>query len=202
MREVVRTVTFVGRKFNVDMKREIHVGAMGWPSEEEAGNERILGGNLGYCDLRGFSWEEASATGNKEEELIERILQAEDPETELELIDDELYEDDIGLYGLDIGVASAVVGLSAAGCVPCCSCNGGAFGGFHKEDYPLIAFFAPTQMTDLLLECAGTAGLGLENSEHGTLLAYANDIEKIRAFGQLLIEKRCLFECQGGTRGD
>ncbi len=53
-----------------------------------------------------------------------------------------LYESDEGLFGLDIGVASAVIALSAARCIPCSSCNGGAYGGSHQERHPVIAFYA------------------------------------------------------------
>jgi len=174
---------------------------MAWPTDEEAADERSLGGNQAYCDMREFSWEEACAARDREDELIQRIEQAVDPEAELYLLDDSLYDDDVGLYGLDIGVASTVVGLSAAGCIPCCSCNAGAYGGSHKEDFPLIAFFAPRQTTHLLLECAEEAGSGLENGDYGTLLAYSNDIWKIREFGRILIKRHSQFESQKEPRG-
>ncbi len=190
-------MVFASRKFEVEVERRVDVAGMAWP-EEEAACETSLCGNLGYTDLRGITWDEAVEARCLEGKLIDRIVAAEDPEEELVVIVDELYEDDVGLYGLDIGVAAAVAGLSAAGCVPCCSCNGGAFGGYHREEYPLVVFFARRALMELLLDCAVEAGTGLENGHGGSLMVYADDIQKIREFGRVLIEWRSLFEALTG----
>jgi hypothetical protein len=59
-----------------------------------------------------------------------------------EIITEELYENESWLFGLDIGVASTVIALSAARCVPFSSCNGGAYGGSHHEFHLVVAFYA------------------------------------------------------------
>ena len=127
-----------------------------------------------------------------ESTLIERLEAADDPEEEYEQVEDELYDDDEGLFGLDIGVASTTVALAAARCVTCSSCNAGAFGGSHHESYPVVAFFAKPQQVELLLECAEEAGIGLENAE-GIVVAYASDIRSMRSFAQALIRNSARF---------
>jgi len=77
-------------------------------------------------DLRGLSWSDAEIVLTEERKLLERISQADDPEGELELIEEEIGEDPGLLAVMDLGMASTVVALSAAGCIPFTSCNGGA----------------------------------------------------------------------------
>ena len=122
-----------------------------------------------------------------EEELITRIEASANPEDEYDMIEDELYEDPEGMYGLDIGVASAVISLSAARCLPFSSCNAGAFGGNHHEWHPVVAFFSRPEAITLLLDCAKEANTGLNQGDIGNLVVYADDIRNIRAFARELI---------------
>jgi hypothetical protein len=129
-----------------------------------------------------------------ERELIARIEKAEDHEAERERIDDELYEaDGDHLFGLDLGVASTVLCLSAARCVPFTSCNAGAFGGHHHERYPLVAFFARPETADLIVAAGSDAEIGLENGETGCVIAFANDIRDMRRFAEALLNRSLSF---------
>lgn len=179
--------------FDVDIVRSVDTRRLAWPELDEADDEHSLGGNRDYSDLRGLPWSEAQSILNYETQLISRIEGAEDPEREMDQIGDELYEEDIGLYGLDLGVASSVVGLSAAKCVPFASCNGGSFGGHHHERYPLVAFFAHSSAIGSLIACAEAAGVGLEGNESGSLVVYADDIRKMRQFALELLHRRSQF---------
>jgi hypothetical protein len=105
-------------------------------------------------------------------------------------MEEEWYEEPPELYGLDLGVASSVVALSAAHCIPFSSCNAGTFGGYHHEDYPLVAFYARPPALDLLLACAEKAGIGLVAENTGELVAYAADVLHMRAFANALIQSR------------
>ena len=69
-----------------------------------------------------------------------RLQHAEDLEDEAARLDDErldCFEPSEGLWGLDIGVASATIALSALGAIPVGSCNAGGFGGHHQGASPL-----------------------------------------------------------------
>jgi hypothetical protein len=177
--------------FDVEIARKVDKQHLGWPGPGEADDDRNLGCNREYMDLRGRSWREAEMVFALEGELIRRIESAADPVDEYQAVEDELFESDEGLFGLDLGVASTVVALSAGKCVPFSSCNGGAFGGKHHERYPVVAFYAPVQMLALLLASAEEADIGLESGNH--LDAYTNDIRKMRAFAESIIRKRHQF---------
>jgi hypothetical protein len=97
------------------------------------------------------------------------------------------------MYGLALGVASSVIALSAARCVPFSSCNAGAFGGHHHEAYPVVAFHARPAHVDLLLECAKEAGCGLEHGSNGCIVLYAREIESLRRFAAEVIQRRSAF---------
>jgi hypothetical protein len=184
---------FSGRKFEVAITRSLSNQGLRWPGRGEASNERNLGCNRAYVDLRGLTWNDAQRLFELETSLIERIEAATDPDEEREQIEEELYEDDEGLFGLDIGVAAATVALCAAKCITCSSCNAGAYGGSHHESYPVVAFFAKPQHVEPLLKCAEEAGIGLENVD-GMVIAFASDIRNMRSFAGALIRGRATFQ--------
>src|SRR5262245_23155864 len=105
-------------KAPTEIKREVHLGMMTWPGRSFGGTAYGLG-NLEYQDLRRTSWSDAEDILNLESELIERIQKAAKPYEEYVAISDELYEDpDAPLLYLDLGVASLVAAVAAAGCIP------------------------------------------------------------------------------------
>lgn len=177
--------------FDVAVERKVDVALLGWPERGEADTDSGLGCNRSYVDLRHLTWTEAKRVYRAEDDFIARIEAADDPDEEYEAIEEELYEDPEGIYGLDIGVASTVVALSASRCVPFTSCNAGALGGgTHHEWHPLVAFYASFTVIELLLRCAEASAVGLTNHEGARLLVYARDIRDMRNFARLLIENR------------
>jgi hypothetical protein len=182
---------FTYPKFDVEVVREVDPGALGWPEPGEAQDETGLGCNRSYIDLRRQSWAEARRAIDLESQLIERIESASDPEAEYGLVEDELFESDEGLYGLDLGIAGAVIALSAAGCVPFASCNAGAFGGRHHESYPVIVFYARAEAVEALLAAAAEADIGMGGGEW--LDAYTDDIRKMTRFAAALCARSGAF---------
>jgi hypothetical protein len=61
-----------------------------------------------------------------------------------------------GLWGLDIGVASATIALSALGAIPG-SCNAGGFGGHHQAAYPYVSFFLGGISPEFVIPISRTA---------------------------------------------
>lgn len=185
---------FVFPKFDVTISRSVRMNALGWPEPGKASAESCLGCNRSYSDLRRLSWTEAKRVFAEEGELIARIEAAIDSEEEYSTIEEECYDFEFDLHGLDIGVASTVVALSAARCVPFSSCNAGAFGGDHHEIYPVAAFFARPETTRLLLDAAATVNLGIENGDNGSLVAFADDIRSFRNFAEAIVNSRKQFD--------
>jgi len=182
---------FTYPKFDVELVRDVDPETLGWPEPGEAQDESGLGGNRAYVDLRRLSWGEADRVAVLEGELITRIESAADPQAEYEAIENELFESDVGLYGLDLGIAAAVVSLSAAGCVPCASCNAGTFGDDHHESYPLVVFYARAEAVEPLLTAAEEAEIGLAGCWF--VVAYADDVRKLMRFASCLRARSGLF---------
>jgi hypothetical protein len=68
-----------------------------------------------YQDLRGYGWPDGARALVVEHRLIARLQEAEDLEAEAMRIDDarlDCFEPSDGLWGLDLGVASATIALS------------------------------------------------------------------------------------------
>lgn len=191
---------FTYKKFDIKVVRHVDLDKLEWPGTGEATHGSSLGGNLEYADLRRLSWAEAKRIFDLESQLIARIERATDIEAESESIDDYLYQSTENLHGLDLGVASTVACLSAAKCLPFTSCNAGAFGGSHREEHPLVAFFARKSAAELILESAVEADIGLRNGPGGCLIAYADDIRNVRSFAGSMLKRRRLFTSQPQPR--
>lgn len=180
---------FIYRTYDIKATTDIATAHLYWPSEEEACDETGLGCNHDYMDLRDLDWSDAARVFALESELILRIERSCDPESESDRILEELADTPDDLHSLDIGVASCVVALSAAGCVPFTSCNAGAFGGIHGAPYPLVGFFAQKNAIDPIRSSCQRASIGLAVGDIGNLAAYASDIRRMRRFADVLIHE-------------
>ena len=129
--------------FDIQVERNLKSEQLSWPKPSDAMDDMGLGCNRLYIDLRRFTWSEARRVYEVEGNFIDRIVGAMSPEDEYEEIKN---DDSDQIFRLDIGVASTVVALSSAGCIPFTSCNAGAFGGSHNEQYPLVAFYMREEM--------------------------------------------------------
>ena len=190
---------FSYRKFDVEVVRNLVIEWLRWPKPGEAADESGLGLNRLYMDLRWASWSAAKVTFAKESALIARIEMSEDPEQAYEDIEDLAYEDE-DLISLDLGVASLVLALSAAGCIPFSSCNAGIFGGHHAEHYPIVAFYARPATAKVLLTFATEWEIGFQTSEDGHLMVYSDDIRSLRRFAAKLIEQREVLQSEKPAR--
>jgi hypothetical protein len=151
--------------------------------------ETLLLDNHDYGPIRA-SWREARRALKYEYRLLKRLESCADIRTELVVISDRDCEIDCPpLDGLDIGVAGAVLTLAALGCVTVTSCNGGCFGDWHREDYPLIVFYAKPQDKETLLKAARESGAGITHYQAG-LMVWANDIWDIHNFAKAIFTLR------------
>lgn len=177
---------------DVDIRQEVDISKLRWPEDCECEDESTLGMNRSYMDLRGFQFSEVSKLIKSEQKYRSRIDAGEDyDDLQEELFEDfgEIYYQ--GFFGLDPGVASSVAALSAFGCVPFTSCNGGEFGGRHYETMPLVAFFALPKHVAPLLEAAKDCRVGLVNdvAGAGAIVLFAAWTKDLQGFAAHLSEK-------------
>lgn len=134
-------------------------------AEADRGEEDGLAGNRDYQDIRGVSWDDLDRTLQLEGELLRRFAAAEDKDLEAELFEEERLEavlPEEELWGLDVGVAGAVLALAALGAVPVVSCNAGGFGGHHVAQFPYVGFFLGHVEAQAVLTAAEEADVGLD----------------------------------------
>ena len=116
--------------------------------------------------------------------LIRKV--ASDPCTKAEAtrIDDErldCFEPSDGLWGLDIGVASATIALSALGAIPVGSCNAGGFGGHHQGAYPYVSFFLGGAPPEFVVSISRAASVGLRSDADGLAQIFGGgDLDLLR----------------------
>ena len=151
---------------------------------DEADESGDLAGNQMYQDLRGYGWPDVARALAVEHRLIATLQAAEDLEAEAMRIDDErldCFEPADGLWGLDLGVASAPIALSAFGAIPVSSCNAGGFGGTHQGGYPYVAFFIGGVDPEAIISTARAAGVGLRSDTDGVAQIFgAGDLSLLR----------------------
>jgi hypothetical protein len=178
------------KTFEVEIVRHLSGADLTWPTRGGANADSGLGGNRDYVDLRRVSWTQVKRALPFELALMNSLRGSRDAAEDYE---DDQRNEDINeiLLGLDVGVASAVMALSASRCVPFSSCSGGAFSRrTHFEEHPLVAFYARLPWLPLLLTVAESAEIGMTNGPSGAVVAFADDVYKFTRFASTLYDRR------------
>jgi hypothetical protein len=153
-------------------------------SAVEADESGYLAGNQMYQDLRGYGWLDVAHALKVERRLIAQLQGAADLEAEAARIDDErldCFEPSDGLWGLDIGVASATIALSALGAIPVGSCNAGGFGGHHQGAHPYVSFFLGVALPEYVVSISRAAIVGLQSDADGLAQIFGGgDLDLLR----------------------
>lgn len=159
---------------------DLALADLAWFEGEDAGDDSGLGCNRDYRDLRGKTWAD-----------VRRVLECErrlmfDVETAKWVpgVDGEGPE----LDGLELGVATAVTALSALGCIPFTSCNGGWFGGVHASARLIVGFYLRPYHLPSIQKAAAQADAALLAEQHGGLYVRADNPAALMAFAAALSE--------------
>ena len=170
--------------FELEITRVIRPDDLAWIEGEDASDDTGLGCNRDYRDLRTTTWTEVDEVITIERQRFEQSEAWG-------------FMDSHEIRELDVGVAGATMALAAAGCVPFTSCNGGALGGRHQEEYPLVAFYLPTGAVDLVMSAAEEAGVGLfQDSDYGTVHVFGRGIGDLHAFALALVDRKAALRNQ------
>lgn len=181
------------RSFPVEIRRDLDEAKLAQISDDEledAESEGSVAGNHAYQDLRGFSWRDVEVALFRERSIIDRLKAAPDLEAaaaDFEETRAQWIDEQEALFDLDVGVAAAVIALSAMGAVPIASCSAGAFGGHHVAAYPYIAFFVCGARVDDVMSYAMRAGVGLEADASGIAQIFSNDSTGLTRFAEIAV---------------
>lgn len=143
----------------------------------------------------GATWDEARACISWERALLARldIRSRETEEALLDELDEEAFQQPCA--GLDLGVGSVVVALSAAGCAPLTSCSG-HFGEGTWSQCPLVKVASDEARARILLGIAKLTNCGIANSDEGSgaLELWARSIDETVAFADELCRHSSAFD--------
>ena len=182
------------KEFVVEIDRDLEGVTLDWPERPDADD---LEGNQFYQDMRGFDWNDVRATIAIERKLISDFETAPTGSDASPLITavretrlsegGDPWESD-PLWGLDPGVCSTVKALSAAGCIPYYSCNGGTFGDHHAGTCPIVAFFMRPEFKSTLMDCAVLSDVGIRTQD-GRAQVYARDVMSMIGLAEALLTR-------------
>jgi hypothetical protein len=175
------------RIYPIAISRALDAGRLAALSDteaDEAEESGFLAGNQMYQDLRALSWADLAAAIELEADLMSRLQAADDLGAAAEVLDDErldVNEPADGLWGLDVGVASAVAAFSVLGGTPVSSCNAGGFGGTHTAEHPYLAGYLPTAASSVLMKAAVAADVGIASTDDGLVQVFGRtDFDLLR----------------------
>lgn len=156
---------------------------------EAAEDEGFLGGNQEYLDLSFLGVADLAKCIAREDGLLRQFQEAEDTSAaELAFLGSRKLQDDVeALWHLDVGVASATVGLIASGAHPFLSCNGGVLGTHHSRPHPLVRFYLQDLAPNELLDWVAKSGLSVTNEE-GILVLQSDRLEPFLVFAKLVLD--------------
>jgi len=148
--------------------------------------------NHDYTDMRGDSWRQYTQAFDTEKKVIEYADKNSKTIREFEKILEGISnsEDfDLGaLDGLDVGIASLTIALSATGCAPISSCR--SHPNSTYVDRPTVAFFAGPQIARKLLRLTKDMPIGLFSDDieqgYNGILVFSNSIISMMDYGQKL----------------
>jgi len=159
---------------------------------DQAEEEGFLAGNAMYRGIGRITSSDLARAIALEQSYLQRIMSAADFEAEALAVDEERLEafDAVEeLWGLDLGVASAVAAVVGLGGTPVSSCNAGGFGGHHSGTHPHVAFYLPPDRAERFLTTARAADVGLVSAEDGLARLYADRDLALIGFAQAALRK-------------
>lgn len=171
------------RPFSPNELPPLSLSHLVWFEGDEAGAGTGLGCNLDYEDLRGLSLEEVRRVVALESEQVATLLA---DGSGCDGCDDGCHRCHLEIEGLELGVVSAVAALSAIGCIPYTSCNGGVFGGEHTADLLIVGFYLRPPHVETVRDAARRAGVGLTNDRDGGVYVVTDDPRAMICFAMKL----------------
>lgn len=172
---------------NVILCRTVDLRQLGWLSGKRALTRSNFPANYEYVDLRGLSLADLERALDDEGRAYALLEAAGFDQRSIDEIDRQRAASSL-MSMLDFGVVSAVVAISALGCVPVTSCRGPTLGRrHHQQPAPMIVFYARRAQISMLLEAVERADCQIVNNG-AKVEIYADDVRKMRSFALAMRE--------------
>ena len=172
---------------NVISCRTLDPSRLGWISGKRASTRSNFPANFEYVDLRGLSLADLDRALDEEGRAYTLLQAAGFDQNAIDEVDRQRATSPF-VPILDFGVVSAVVAISALGCVPVTSCRGPTLGHRrHQQPAPMIVFYARRAHIPTLLEAVERADCQIVNNG-AKVEIYADDVRKMRLFALAMRE--------------
>lgn len=176
--------------FKVPLEVDVDVGVLQYPPEDVLTEEGGLVCNHDYMDMRHRSWESFFLSHRAESYLVTEAGRRAKTEEEFDSLLNQFLEDNrrgfCNYDGVELGVSSVTLALSAFECVPAESCRG-HFEGLDNTLPPHVVLWAEKEKAKDLISLARKSKVGLGNCNmegYEALLLYAQNIPNLMAFGK------------------
>jgi hypothetical protein len=180
---------------NVISSRTLDLRQLGWISGKRALTRSNFPANFEYVDLRGLSLVDLERALDEERRAYSLLEAAGFAQRSIDEVDRQRAASPF-VPILDFGVVSAVVAISALGCVPVTSCRGPTLGSRrHQQPAPMIVFYARRTHIPALLEAVEQADCQIVNNG-AKVEIYADDVRKMRRFA--LVMRKVIANLQPG----
>jgi hypothetical protein len=172
---------------NVISSRTLDLRQLGWISGKRALTRSNFPANFEYVDLRGLLLVDLERALDEERRAYSLLEAAGFAQRSIDEVDRQRAASPF-VPILDFGVVSAVVAISALGCVPVTSCRGPTLGSRrHQQPAPMIVFYARRTHIPALLEAVEQADCQIVNNG-AKVEIYADDVRKMRRFALVMRE--------------
>lgn len=172
---------------NVVLCRTLDLRRLGWISGRRASTRANFSANFEYVDLRGLSLADLERALDEERRAYGLLEAAGFDQRSIDEVDRQRATSPF-IPTLDFGVVSAVVAISALGCVPVTSCRGPTLGRRrHQQPAPMIVFYARRTHIPALLEGVERADCQIVNNG-AKVEIYADDVRKMWRFALAMRE--------------
>lgn len=175
---------------NVVSSRRLDLAQLGWISGKRALTRSNFPANFEYVDLRGLSLADLDHALDEEGAAYAMLEAAAFDQMSVDEVDRQRAESSL-VPMLDFGVTSAVVAISALGCVPVTSCRGPTLGRSpHQHRAPMMVFYARRVHAPALLAAVEQADCQIVNNG-AKVEIYADDVRKMRRFALAMRDFIC-----------
>jgi hypothetical protein len=171
-------------------------GVAGYPTVADLWSDTFDGNRLYDPSFLEATWDEVRDAIEIEDDLIARADADSDTADEFDTILDEDVEDwqELALGMLDVGVASAVLALSASGCATSSSCRGHHTQHPSEFAVPEVVFWTNADRAVVVREAAATVGCAFGVGDEGRASVWAPSVVEMLALAKELLARRSTFD--------
>jgi hypothetical protein len=180
----------------LDLSLDDPASVSGYPPLDDLFSDTFDGNRLYDPGILDADWDDVRDAIEIEKDLISAADAGSTTADEFDAILDEDLEDwqAMALRGLDVGVAAAVLALSAAGCATSSSCRG--HHAQHPSPFvvPEVVFWTNPERAGVIREVAAKVGCAFGVGDEGRASVWAPSVVEMAEFAGALLAERATLD--------